>query len=85
MQTQTKINKKQKTMKTIKANTTISARFIGDSNLVVTAQVLDRKGDFVTLKVQGEKNIVRKKVKVGFDGNEYVMAMGSYSMAPIFM
>jgi hypothetical protein len=71
-------------MNTIKPNTTISATLICDSNIKINAYVIERKGDFVTLKVDGEKNIIRKKVKKGFDGSEYVLALGSYSMAPMF-
>ncbi len=69
-------------MTTIQPNTVITAVSICDSNCIYKAEVLSRKGDFVTLKVMGE--IVRKKVKVGYDGNEYVMALGTYSMAPAF-
>ena len=69
-------------MKTIQPNTVITAVSICDSNCIFKAEVLSRKGDFVTLKIMGE--IVRKKVKVGYDGNEYVMALGTYSMAPAF-
>jgi len=67
---------------TIQPGTTITATFIGDSNLKMTAQVLLRKGDFVTCLC--DKQIIRKKVKVAFDGSEYVMLLGSYSMAPMF-
>jgi len=70
-------------MNTITPNTTIKATLICDSNITIFAKVLSRKGDFVTLEVQNE--VVRKKVKKGFDGGEYVLALGSYSMAPIFM
>ena len=72
------------TTTTIKAGTVIKAVSICDSECVFTAEVLTRKGDFVTLKVKGYKDIVRKKVKVGYNGNEYVMALGTYSMAPAF-
>ncbi len=67
---------------TIQKNTTISAVSICDSNCKWTAKVLDRKGDFVTALINNE--IVRKKVKKSFDGSEYVMLLGSYSMAPMF-
>ena len=69
-------------MKTIQPNTVITAKSICDSNCIFTAEVLTRKGDYVTLNVMG--SIVRKKVKKGYDGNEYVMALGTYSMAPAF-
>jgi len=69
---------------TIKSGSVITAVSVCDSNCIFKAEVLSRKGDFVTLKIEGYKDIVRKKVKVGYNGNEYVMALGSYSMAPIF-
>lgn len=71
-------------MTKIQPNTVITAVSVCDSNCIFKAEVLSRKGDFVTLKIEGYKDIVRKKVKVGYNGNEYVMALGSYSMAPIF-
>lgn len=67
---------------TIQPNTTISAKFICDSNTTVTAFVKERKGDFVVLLMDGK--LIRKKVKKSFDGSEYVLALGSYSMAPQF-
>lgn len=67
---------------TIKPNTTITATSICDSNCIFKAEVLERKGNFVTLKIDGE--VIRKKVKTSFDGSEYVMALGNYSMAPAF-
>lgn len=67
---------------TIKPHTVITARCITDSNLIFTAYVIDRKNDMLTLQVDGQ--IIRKKVKRGYDGSEYVMALGSYSMAPVF-
>ena len=67
---------------TIQAGQIITATFIGDSNLKVSAKVLSRKGDFVVCIL--DKEIIRKKVKKAFDGSEYVMLMGTYSMAPMF-
>jgi hypothetical protein len=69
-------------MTTIQPNTTIKATFIGDSDLTVTALVKERKGDFVILLLEGK--LIRKKVKKTYDGREYVLAYGSYSMAPAF-
>ena len=69
-------------MKTIQPNTIITAVSICDSNCIFTAEVLTRKNDFVTVKVDGR--IVRKKVQKSFDGSEYVLALGTYSMAPVF-
>jgi hypothetical protein len=69
-------------MNTIQSNTTIKARSICDADCIFTAQVLERKGNFVTVKVMGE--VSRKKVSLDMDGNEIVYAMGKYSMCPVF-
>ena len=69
-------------MTTIKPNTIITAISIYDSNCVFKAEVLARVKDFVTLRVDGK--IVRKKVRKGSDGSEYVYALGTFSMAPAF-
>lgn len=70
------------TMTTIQTNTTISAVSICDSNCIFKADVLDRKNNMVTLKVQGQ--IVKRKIQIDMDGNEFVYALGKYSMAPQF-
>jgi len=71
-------------MTTIQPNTVITAVSACDSNCIFRAEVLSRKGNFVTLKIEGYRDIVRKKVKIGSDGSEYVMALGEYSLAPAF-
>ena len=68
-------------MKTIEKNTILTANSVCDSNCKWTATVLERKGSFIIALVNGE--IVRKKVKV-FQGEEYALLLGSYSMAPVF-
>jgi hypothetical protein len=73
-------NKNNKTM--IQSNTTIKAISICDSNCIFTAYVVERKGEWVTLQMDGKT--FKKKVKKGYDGSEYVLALGSYSMAPAF-
>lgn len=70
------------TTTTIQKGSILSATSICDSNCKWTAQVIERKGNFITALIDGE--IVRKKVKVSFDGSEYAMLLGQYSMAPIF-
>lgn len=70
------------TANTIKAGQTLTARSICDYNCIFTAKVIERKNSMVTVIVNGEKK--RCKVKVGYDGGEYIMAMGTYSMAPVF-
>jgi hypothetical protein len=69
-------------MTTIQSNTTITAKSICDFNCIFTAYVVERKGDYVRLQMDGKT--FSKKVKKSFDGSEYVLALGSYSMAPAF-
>jgi len=68
---------------TIKPNTTITAKSVCDSNCIFSVKVLDRKNDTVTLQFNNEAPF-KKKVKKSYDGSEYVMALGTYSMAPMF-
>ena len=68
-------------VKTIKAGATLTARSACDHECVFTAEVLERKGSFVTVKTMG--NVRRVKVMNLGDG-EFIYAMGKYSMAPIF-
>jgi hypothetical protein len=70
-------------MTTIKPNTTIKAVSICDSQCIFMVKVLDRKNDMLTLQFDNEKPF-KKKVKRAYDGSEYVLALGSYSMAPAF-
>lgn len=67
---------------TIKSKTTITAKSICDADCIFTAEVLERKGNFVTIKIMGE--VSRKKVSLDMDGNEVVYALGKYSMCPVF-
>jgi len=70
-------------MKTIQANTTITAVAIGDSECIFKAFVVSRKGDWVTLEMYGKT--FRKKIhRDPRCGTEYVYALGNYSMAPAF-
>lgn len=69
------------TTKTIQTGSILTARSICDSNCVWTATVIERKGNFIIANVNGE--IVRKKVKV-WNGEEYALLLGTYSMAPTF-
>lgn len=67
---------------TIEAGQTITARSICDYHCIFSAKVISRKGNFVTLFMDGVELI--KKVNTNYNGEEYVMALGSYSMAPAF-
>jgi len=69
------------TITTIQKGSILTAISACDSDCKWTATVLERKGSFIIANVQGE--IVRKKVKV-WNGEEYALLLGSYSMAPIF-
>jgi len=66
---------------TIKAGQTLTARSVCDYECVFSAEVLERKGAFVTVKAQG--NTRRVKV-MNFGEGEFIYAMGKYSMCPIF-
>ena len=70
------------TLKMIQKGDKLRARFIGDSNLYTYAEVIERKGTFITAIVNN-KTIVRKKVKV-FNNEECVWLDGNYSFAPIY-
>ena len=69
------------TTTTIQKDSILTATSVCDSNCKWTAKVLERKGNFIIALVDGE--IVRKKIKL-FNGEEYALLLGSYSMAPIF-
>lgn len=74
-------SKNNQFMKIITANTTLTARSIGDYNCIFKVEILSRNKSFVTVKAMGEV----KKVKVFADEKgEYIWAFGKYSMAPIF-
>ena len=60
---------------------TLTARSICDHNCIFSLTVLERKGNFATVKFQGNEK--RVKVRADEAGNEYVMP-ANYSMAPIF-
>ena len=68
-------------MSSIKANQTLTAKSICDSECIFSLNVIERKGNFATVKFQG--NTKRTKVYIDSDGNEYLMPE-KYSMAPMF-
>jgi len=67
-------------MKTIEANTTLTARSICDHDCIFSLAILSRKGSFATILFQGNQ----KRVKVKSDGEREYVKLGNYSMAPIF-
>lgn len=66
---------------TIQAGQTLTARSACDSACVFSAEVLERNGSFVRVRAEG----IERRVKVSADERgEFVLAMGRYSMAPVF-
>lgn len=70
------------TQTTITAGMTLTARSVGDYDCIFKIQVMDRKGNFATVKTM--TGVKRKKIHTTPDGEEYIMALGNYSMAPAF-
>lgn len=69
------------TNSTIKAGQTLTARSICDYECVFTAEIIERKGNFATVKAEG----ATRRVKIYNNGDgEFIYALGKYSMAPIF-
>ena len=67
--------------KTIKAGTTLKARSACDRDCIFEVEVMERKGQFATVKAEG----VTRRVKIHNIGDgEFVYALGKFSMAPIF-
>jgi len=61
---------------------TLTTRFATDYNCILTADLLEVKGNFATILFQGK--VIKKKIKTSFDGSQYILPLGSYSMAPSF-
>lgn len=68
-------------MKTIKTNQILTSRSICDYDCIFKLQVIERKGNFATIKRDG--NIKKVKIRIDIDGNEFLMP-DNYSMAPMF-
>jgi len=68
-------------MKTVKSNQTLTSKSICDSECIFKLTVIERKGNFATVKFMG--NTKRTKVYSDSEGNEYLQPE-KYSMAPIF-
>jgi len=66
---------------TIKSNQKLTARSLCDYNCIFELIVIERKGNFATIKHMG--NTKRTKIHLDNDGNEYLMPE-KYSMCPIF-
>jgi hypothetical protein len=77
-----KQNEKNLKLKKMKSIKTLSTRLICDSNLIITAELLEIKGNFATIFYN--KKVLRKKIMTSFDGTKYIFPDGKYSMCPTF-
>ena len=67
-------------MKTLK---TLTAKLITDADITITAELVSIKGNFATILFEG--SIKRCKIYTSqFDGCDYILPLGKYSMAPSF-
>ncbi len=66
----------------ITAGQTLTARSVCDQDCIFSAEILARKGNWATVRALGET----KRVKIHHDEREqeFVFALGRYSMAPTF-
>lgn len=69
------------TTNTIEAGQILSTRSIGDHDCIYTVEVVDRKKSFATVRT--DEGVKRCKVYT-YEGREYIMPFGRYSMAPAF-
>ena len=70
------------TEKEIKAGQVLVTRSPCDHDCIFRVEILSRQKSFVTVKTLG--NTKRVKVYKDDDGEEYIYALGKYSMCPIF-
>jgi hypothetical protein len=61
---------------------TLRTRLIGDSSITITAELLEIKGNWATIFMDGK--VLRRKIKSGYDGTKYILPLGMYSMCPSF-
>jgi hypothetical protein len=67
-------------MNTIQTGQTLKARSICDYDCVFSLEVLERKGNFATVRFQGNE----KRVKIRRDDSGEYLRPDNYSMATIF-
>jgi hypothetical protein len=60
----------------------LKARAIGDSECIFTCEVIRRNPKTVKVLINGKDKVC--KVHTDANGEEYIYALGTYSMAPIF-
>jgi len=61
---------------------TLSTRLICDSNCIITAELLEIKGNYATIFY--DKKIIKRKIMTSYDGKKYIFPDGKYSMCPTF-
>lgn len=66
-------------MAKIETNSTLTVHFIGDAELKPTIKVIERKGNFAKIEIDG--TVVKRKVFEN-NGEEYILPYGKYSMCP---
>jgi hypothetical protein len=69
-------------MNNLKSIQTLRTRLITDSDITLTAELLEIKGSFATIFFEGK--VIRRKIKIGYDGSKYILPCGYYSMCPSF-
>lgn len=67
---------------TIQTGQTLTSRSLCDYDCIFSLKVIDRKGSFATILMDGDKETRRVKVR-NFNGEEYLRP-DNYSMAPTF-
>lgn len=67
-------------MNTIKANTILTTRLIGDSDIKLTCKILSRTEKSCIVLFDNQI----KRVKIYNNNGEFIMPAGKFSMAPVF-
>ena len=67
---------------TIQTGQTLTSSSLCDYDCIFSLKVIDRKGSFATILMDGDKETRRVKVR-NFNGEEYLRP-DNYSMAPTF-
>jgi len=74
-------NNNMTTAQIIEAGQTLTITFIGDSQLKAFCKVISRTNASAKILIDGK--IESKKVYKSYDGSEYVLPYGKYSMCPV--
>jgi len=69
---------------TITAGQTLTTRSLCDYDCIYTVKVLDRKKSFATVSLDRNGGEVKRVKVYEWEGREYIMPYGKYSMAPRF-